>query len=334
MARLPAYLRRNIRLIDVHSHTGLALNYFTHGFPFCHDLRSSHEENRRIGVTHAVVFPYCTSLYYDLRALQRAEVRLGGKIGNAPFHFENEQMLRQLYEIFPGYRHMFIPFVCVDPQREVRRQVKVLSEQLTRHRFYGLKIHPRATQTRLLTLGREGRPLLDFARANDLPILLHTAYPGSPDRYSKISDLLIVARENPKVRFCAAHFCGFHQPTFDEVARYDNIWVDAAALSIGCDLVRKKSPIYESGPARIRADYRHPAKVFATIARRYPHKFMWGTDNPAHSYVSHAAIKPNGPAVHLELWSSMEREKALLAHVRGRLRHQVTVANALDFLEG
>ena len=143
-----------------------------------------------------------------------------------------------------------------------------------------------------------------------------------------------MARENPGVRFCAAHFCGFNQPTFDEVASFDNIWVDSAALSIGCDLVRKKSRIYESGSARISTDYRNPAQVFATIARRYPDKFMWGTDNPAHSYVSHAPIKPNGPPVHLELWSSMKREKALLSQVRGRLRHQVTVANALNFIEG
>lgn len=334
MARLPSPLRTGIRLLDVHSHTGLAQNYFTHGFPFCHDLRSSFEENQRIGVTHAVVFPYCTTLYYHLPSLQRSVVKLDRRVGAAPFHFENEQMLRQLYEIFPQYRRMFIPFAHVDTLRETRKQVRTLERLLERFRFYGLKVHPRATQARLATLGREGRPLLEFARAHDLPLIFHTAYPGSPDRYSQISQLLEIARAEPDLRFCAAHFCGFHQATFDEVARYDNVWVDSAAMSIGCDVVRQKSPIYESGPARIRANYRDPAQVFAVLARRYPTKFMWGTDNPAHTYVSHAPIEPGGPVHHLEYWSSMAREKALLRDVRGALRRQVAVENALQYLEG
>src|ERR1700691_5275737 len=108
MARLPSHLRRDIRLIDVHSHAGVEpLSYLTHGFPFCQTLRSSFEENRRIGVTHAVVFPFCTSLYYHLPSLRRTIVRLDRKIGEAPFAFENEHLLRQLYEIFPDYRRMF-----------------------------------------------------------------------------------------------------------------------------------------------------------------------------------------------------------------------------------
>ena len=335
MARLPPHLRRNIKLLDVHSHAGVELGlYLSHGFPYCQSLWNSFEENQAIGVTHAVVFPFCTSVYFDLPSIESGTLKLDRRIGRAPFHFENEHLLRQLYELFPQCRRMFIPFVLVDTLRETRRQVRVLESLLERYPFYGLKIHPRAARARLATLGREGRPLLEFARAHDLPILAHTAYPGSPDPYSQISDLLEVARAHRDLRFCAAHFCGFHQQTFEEVATYDNVWVDSAAMGIGCDLVVQKSKIYESGPAKIPSDYRDPPRVFADLARRFPDHFMWGTDNPAYSYVSNTPIKRTGKPFRLSLWSSMARERQLLTRVSGGLRRKVAYENALRFIEG
>ncbi len=335
MSRLPSYLRRNIRLLDVHSHAGFEpLSYLTHGFPYCQTLRNSYEENRKIGVSHAVVFPFCTSLYYDLPALQKGRVKLARRIGAAPFHFENEHLLRQLYEIFPDYKRMFIPFMLMDTLREPKRQVRVLESLLERYPFYGLKVHPRTTGAKISTLGKEGRPLLEFAKAHDLPILFHAAYPRSPDRLSQISYILELARAYPTLRFNAAHFCGFHQPIFEEVARYDNVWVDAAAMCIGCDLVLEKSRIYESGKAKIPADYRDPAKVFAEISRRFPDKFMWATDNPGYTFISNAPLKPGGKPVRLELRSTMAREKDLLRLMTGKLRRQVAYENALAFLEG
>jgi len=229
---------------------------------------------------------------------------------------------------------MFIPFAIIDTLRETRRQVRVLASLLQRYPFYGLKVHPRTTQAEISTLGREGRPLLEFARAHDLPILFHSAYPGSPDRFSQIPQILELARAHPKLRFCAAHFCGFHRKIFEEVARHDNVWVDAAAMSIGCDLVLQKSKVYESGAAKIPSDYGDPPAVFAEISRRFPDHFMWGTDNPGHTFVSNIPNRPGGKVYRLELWSSMEREKKLLRDVSGRLRRKVAVENALRFIEG
>ena len=335
MAKLPAYLRRDIRLLDVHSHSGFEpLLYLTHGFPFCQSLRNSFEDNERSGITHAVVFPLCTSLYYDLPAMQRGKIKLERRIGTAPFAFENEHLLRQIYEIFPDYKRMFMPFMMLDTAREAKKQVRALSSLLDRFRFYGLKVHPRTTQAAVSTLGGPGRPLLDLARAHALPILVHSAYPGSPDRLSQISQILDLARAYPGLRFCAAHFCGFHQKTFEEAARYDNVWVDSGAMSIGCDVVVQKLKIYEAGPAKIPGDYRDPPAVFAEIARRFPDTFMWGTDNPAHTWVSSSPAKPGGKPQRVELWSSMDREKRLLRDVSGALRRKVAFENALDFLEG
>lgn len=335
MPKLPSLLKRNVRLLDIHSHAGVDPSlYLTHSFPFARNLRDNFEENERFGITHAAVFPLCTSVYYHLPSLAKGRVRIEGRIGRAPFHFENEQLLRQLYELFPSYRRMFIPFAIVDTLRETRQQVRILTQLIERYPFYGLKVHPRMTQANIATLAREGRPILEFAKAHDLPILFHSAYRGSPDPYSQISQLIAVARHNPSLRFCAAHFCGFHQATFDEVARLGNIWVDSAAMSIGCDLVLEKSPIYESGDAKIPANYRDPARVFAVLAERYPDRFMWGSDNPAHTFVNHMPARPGGKAIHLELWSSMARERDLLKHVSGELYRKVAYRNALNFITG
>ena len=61
---------------------------------------------------------------------------------------------------------------------------------------------------------------------------------------------------------------------------------------------------------------------------------MWGTDNPAHTWVSSSPAKPGGKPQRVELWSSMDREKRLLRDVSGALRRKVAFENALDFLEG
>ncbi len=168
MAKLPGLLKQNIKLLDIHAHVGVdPLLYFTHSFPYSHSLRDSFEAGQRVGITHSVVFPWVTSFYYHLPSLMRGKVLLGGKVGRAPFHFENEQMLRQLYEIFPSYIPRYIPFVIVDTLREVRKQVRVLETLLRKYPFYGLKVHPRATQAPVVTLRKDGKLLLEFARAHE-----------------------------------------------------------------------------------------------------------------------------------------------------------------------
>lgn len=335
MATLPDYLRNDPGLIDVHSHVGVDPKlYVTHSFPFCRSFDVAHREAREVGVQRSVCFPWVTSLYYDLGALaESGDVVLSGNgLGKAPFHFENEQMLRQLYDVFPEFRSHFIPFAIVDTLRETGEQVALLEALSERYPFFGLKVHPRDTRAHVLSLEREGRPILRFARDRDLPILIHTT-PSPIDPLSQVADVIDLARRHPDLRWCAAHFCGFHQKLFDEADAIDNLWVDAAAMSIGCDLVLQGSNVYESGPEKIDADYQHPEKVFRSIAERYPDTFMFGTDNPAHSWIS-ATRFDGGRIERLELRSSMAREVKLLSLLPDNLLHRVGTANAMRFLEG
>ena len=102
-------------------------------------------------------------------------------------------------------------------------------------------------------------------------------------------------------------------------------------MCIGCDLVVKKSKIYESGPARIPGDYRDPPSVFAEIARRFPDRFMWGTDNPGYTFISNIPNRPGGEVHRLALWSTMEREKELLRDVKGKPQAQSRLRKRIGF---
>ena len=335
MAKLPDPVKQGTTLLDVHSHVGVDPKlYLSHSLPFCRSLDVAYAEAVGAGIDRTVCFPWVTSLYYDLRTLaDTGDVKItGGGIGKAPFHFENEHMLRQIYELFPDMSSHFVPFAIVDTMRETGAQVKILDDLLGRFPFYGLKVHPRDTQAHILTLDREGKPLLEFARAHDFPILIH-ACATAIDPLSQISDVMALARRYPALRWCAAHFCGFHEALFDEADRTENLWVDAAAMSIGCDTVVRGLTVYESGPARIDADYTKPEEVFRAMAERYSDTFMFGTDNPAHTWITYTR-HPDGKVEHLDLRSSMERESRLLSRTTGDLREKVSWRNAVRFIEG
>jgi len=335
MAKLPESTTSGIALIDVHTHVGVDPKlYLGHSLPFCRSLDVSHAEAVGVGITHSVCFPWVTSLYYDLQELAKSGnvVLSGNGIGDAPYHFENEQMLRQLYETFPDFVPQFVPFVIVDTMRETTKQVDILTRLLDKYPFYGIKVHPRDAQAPVMTLDTEGAPILNFAREHDFPILIHGAATDI-DPLSQVTDIMELATRHPDLRWCAAHFCSFNEGLFDRVDKMDNVWVDSAAMSIGCDTVMAGMNIYETGPAKIDADYSKPEDVFRALAERFPDSFMFGTDNPAHSWID-TTTYASGEVVHYDLRSSMEREKSMLSLLSGEILEKVSYRNALKFIEG
>jgi len=335
MATLPDSLKKGMTLLDVHTHVGVDPKlYLGHSLPFCRSIDVSRAEATAVGISHSACFPWVTSLYYDLQELARTGnvVISGNGVGDAPYHFENEQMLRQLYETFPEYVSGFIPFVIVDTLRETRKQVEILSVLLEKYPFYGIKIHPRDAQAHIMTLDAEGAPILEFARKHDFPILIHGAATDI-DPLSQVNDILELATRHPDLRWCPAHFCGFNEALFDRADKMNNVWVDSAAMSIGCDTVLEGMAIYETGPAKIDADYSRPEDVFRALAERFPDSFMFGTDNPAHTWID-TTTYASGETVRFALRSSMEREKNMLSLISGETLEKVSYRNALAFIEG
>ena len=335
MAKLPPSLKDGTTLLDVHTHVGVDPKlYLKNSSPYCRSLDAAYQDAVEVGINRTVCFPWVTSLYYDLQKLAASgEVCISGNgVGDAPFHFENEHMLRELYEIFPEYTSHFVPFAIVDTLRETKEQVRVLDKLLDRFSFYGIKVHPRDTAAQILTLDHEGTPILDFARAHDFPILIH-ASATDIDPLSRIGDVYALARKHPDLRWCAAHFCGFNEALFDEANAIDNMWVDSAAMSIGCGTVLDGLNVYESGPAKLAADYARPEDVFRVMAEKYPDTFMFGTDNPAHSWIDVTTLK-SGETLRLDLRSSMAEEVDMMSLIDGELRDKVGFRNALRFIEG
>jgi hypothetical protein len=66
--------------------------------------------------------------------------------------------------------------------------------------------------------------------------------------------------------------------------------------------------------------------VLDDLAACYPHKVMWGSDSPAHSYASSFG------GISLSLWSSYDREAAYLHAVAACRRSAVASQNALACL--
>ena len=335
MATIPDVIKKDLSILDVHTHVGVDPKlYLSHSLPYCRSIDVAYREAVEVGIGATVCFPFITSLYYDLKILaDTGDVEITGNgIGRAPYHFENEHMLRQLYELFPEYADHFIPFVIVDTLRETEEQVRVLDDLLSTFPFYGIKIHPRDAQAHVATLSKEGQPILDFAQAYDFPILIH-ACSTHIDPLSSIRDIFCLARRYPSLRWCAAHFCGFHQELFDEADRIDNLWVDSAAMSIGCDSVLEGYDVYENGPEKIAGDYNKPEEIFFSMAERYPDTFMFGTDNPAHSWIAVTKFS-SGKVERFEMKSTMEREISLLSLVKGEHLEKIACRNALRFIEG
>ena len=335
MAKLPTTIKSGIELIDVHTHVGVDPRlYLGHSLPFCRSFDVSRAEAAGVGISHSVCFPWVTSLYYDLQELAKTGniVISGNGVGDAPFHFENEQMLRQLYETFPEFVPRFIPFVIVDTMRETAKQVEILAGLLEKYPFYGIKVHPRDAQAHVMTLDSEGAPILEFARAHDFPILIHGSATAI-DPLSRVDDILELATRHPHLRWCPAHFCGFNESIFERADKMDNVWVDSAAMSIGCDAVLEGMAVYETGPARIEADFSRPEDVFRALAERFPDSFMFATDNPAHTWID-TSVYASGETVSYKLRSSMEREKKMLSLLSGEILEKVSYRNALAFIEG
>ncbi len=272
-------------LIDCHNHLGVDLFFYLNGYhPYAQDLPAMVTEGRHCGVDRWVVFPMVSNLTFDVPAMRRAQLVAGG-CEAVPYAFENERMLREVYELYPDLGRHTLPFVILDPLREAAAQLRQLRALHARYPFYGLKIQATMIQSDVGALLREGRGFLEFAAEFNLPFLIHSSV-APEDTWSQADTILRVAEATPQVRFCLAHSCRFDQASLDRVAALPNTWFDCAAHRIHCDGVIRELSYVARAPRRFSADYRDPAAVLRALAEAYPTKLIWGSDTPFQSYVA------------------------------------------------
>ena len=144
------------KVIDVHSHLGVSLkSYACSEYPYAQNVN--------------VVFPFSPDLFFDLRRLTEGVAAPDARpISPAPYVRENQLLLQEVFCYCPELEHRFLPFVSVDPGREIAAQVAAL-EQLERdYPIYGIKIIPVFCQTNMSLLTKGDR--FEYARTRPFPV--------------------------------------------------------------------------------------------------------------------------------------------------------------------
>lgn len=312
-------------LIDCHNHLGVDLFFYLNGYhPYAQDLPAMVTEGRHCGVDRWVVFPMVANLTFDVAAMRRAKLAPGG-CEAVPYAFENERMLREIYELYPDLGRLTLPFVILDPAREPTAQLRKLRELHREFPFYGLKIQATMIESDVRALLGPGRGFLELAAELDLPFLIHSSV-APEDKWSQASDILDVAAATPHVRFCLAHSCRFDRACLDRVAELPNTWFDCSAHRIHCEGVTRGLGYVAPAARRLAADYCDPTAVLRTMADTYPTKLIWGSDTPFQSYVA----KIDGTFVSLR--NTYAAETACLHALPEKTRQAIAHDNLLALL--
>lgn len=321
-------------VIDSHAHLGVSLKaYACLEYPYAQSLEDLYYRQRAGRVDAAIVFPFSPDLFFDPRGLTEGVCKpADDPVSPAPYALENRLLMREIFSYFPELAHRFLPFVSVDPGRMVARQLAELEALAAEYPIYGMKIVPVFCQSPVTALLEEGRPLLEFARARNLPILLHTT--ADPrEAYSTAALAFQVIEANPDLRFCLAHCIGFHRGWLERADALPNVFVDTAALKIQVQLALEDSEIMAAGADRFPADYTDHRRVMRALAVAYPRTLLWGTDAPAYAYFARR-VQSEAHVVTFALRARYEDETAALRALSARRRRQVSRENTLRFLFG
>ena len=309
-------------IIDCHNHLGVDLLFYLNGWhPYAQDLPTLVTEGRHCGVDRWVVFPMVSNLTFGVPAMRQGRLETAGGIECVPYAYENERMLREVYQLYPDLGKATLPFAILDPLRETQAQAAKLRELYQEFPFYGLKIQATIIKSDVTALLREGRVFLELAEELNLPFLIHSSV--GDDKWSQARDILKVAEATPSVRFCLAHSCRFDHECLDRVAELPNTWFDCSAHRIHCECVQLGMPNVALADRRFPADYRDPDAVLQALAEAYPTKFIWGSDTPFQSYVDNR----------FSLRSTYAQEVACLNTVKSKLHEAIAHDNLLNLLQ-
>jgi predicted TIM-barrel fold metal-dependent hydrolase len=315
-------------IIDCHNHVGADLLFYLHGdFPYAQHLVAMHDEGRALGVDRWIVFPFVSHLALDVTRFMDNEIADDkGRLHDVPYAFENRRLLNEINVMFPEEGKRMLPFVMVDPMRNVAAQAGELRQLRADHRFHGIKLQTTILQADIKHLNDRGKVFLELAADWDLPFLIHSSVAES-DPWAQASDILGIAEANPHLRFCLAHSCRYDKECLDRVNALPNTWFDCSAHCIHCEGAVKDLPYIAPRARRFDSDFTNPARVIADLAAAYPRKFMWGSDSPYYSY----AGEINGQVV--RLISTYKAEVAALKASPPEVVERIAGSNTRAFLK-
>ena len=182
-------LLREERIIDGHTHVGISpAFYHQYGYPYALSFEDLVIRMEALGIDHSVVFPFVHSAFYELDS-QSSQVKTTLRYCNFPYELENRNLLNEIYEIFSEHSQKAIPFLMFDPSRKTKEQAEYLEELSTEYPVFGLKTATTYIQAFVNDLEKKGKPILDFARKMQLPIVFHSAV-NPADPWASVYDII------------------------------------------------------------------------------------------------------------------------------------------------
>lgn len=320
--------------MDIHSHAGISLKaYACREYPYAATIEELAAFQRLGGIDVNVVFPFTADLHFDPVLLSRGEaVPARFPLSAVPYGVENELLLMETYDFCPETSHRFLPFISMDPCRQIAGQIKAVQALADRYPIYGVKINPVLCQSPVSGLLKEGRALMELIEARGWPVLLHVAT-AREEAFSNAEMTLDVVEAFPRTRFCLAHCIGFHQDYLRRAADLPQVWVDTAALKIQVQLAYENSPLMPSPAERIEADYADHRAVLRALVAQFPDQMIWGSDAPAYAYICRRK-QAEGVFTEFRLKGSYQDEVAALDALAPEEQERTANKNSLDFLFG
>ncbi|WP_419212095.1 amidohydrolase family protein [Maribacter sp. X9] len=319
-------------VIDVHTHVGMSPRFFRqYGYPYALSVEDLVIRMDMLGIDYAVTFPFVDSAFY-VNNTGSSKIETTTEYCNFPFELENRNMLNEVNEIFPEHAHKILPFLMFDPSRETEKQADFMEEISEKYPVFGIKTASTYIQAFVNDVEGKGRPILEFARRKNLPIIFHSSvHPEDP--WASATDIVDLAERNPDVRICIAHSARFLEPVLQKADGLKNCFVDFSAFIIHCKLAVQNSPGIAIEDFRFRADYSDPLSVMVKLAQTYPDTMLWGSDTPFNYWIQ-KYYTGDGKLVEDRLECGYREETEILHALPEALKAKVAYKNNLRFLFG
>ncbi len=255
---------------DCHTHSGTLdyYNMFTKNIPYTQSVDDLMLKAKLAGVDNVVTFPFPSSSYWNIKLLVEKDEWMPSGYSDFPYQSENEILLRAC-EVNGG---PIFPFLCVDPKVKQQEQIDYLSDLWDQGKFFGLKHHSLATNTRVSDLTKSG--FGDFIAERDIPLIVHTSY---LDPFSNPHFALDFAKEFPTIRMSIAHLGWLDETVLQKVRESENLFTDCSTILQITDFL-KSGKFSLSTPNRIVLG--NPAQSLNKYYEYLPDKLLWGTDEP------------------------------------------------------
>ncbi len=325
-------LKSKEAIIDVHTHVGISQKfYYQSGYPYALSLEDLIIRMEVLGIDHSIVFPFVDSAFYENDS-QSSTIKTSTKYCNFPYELENRNLINEINEIFPEYNQKALPFLMFDPSRETEKQAKLMYELSEKYPVFGIKTATTYIQSFVNDLETIGKPILDFVREKQLPIIFHSSvHPEDP--WASAKDIVDFAERNSDIRVCIAHTTRFDKTVLDKADKLDNCFVDLSAFIIHCKLVMQNSQSIAEENLRFHGDYNNPLSVMTDLAETYLNTIIWGSDTPFYYWIQ-KYYTGDGKLAEDKLRCGYKEEAQLLNSLPDELKTRIAYKNNIRFIFG